>query len=69
MTSPGLPVVDLTRIENICWQLYEATEPATRAASEAAMKFEPTNEAVQRCEYLLSNSHSPYAQVCQNPQV
>lgn len=63
MTAQQAPV-DLAQIESVCRQLYQATDPASRAAAEAAFKFNaPTNEAVQQCRYLLDNSSSPFAQV------
>ncbi|GAB0491088.1 hypothetical protein MMPV_002336 [Pyropia vietnamensis] len=53
----------LARVERLCQQLYQGTDPASRAEAEATLlPLASSPRFVSECLWILDNSSDPYAQ-------
>ncbi|XP_030057838.1 exportin-7 isoform X3 [Microcaecilia unicolor] len=58
------PVQSLAQLENLCKQLYESTDTATRLQAEKALvEFTTSPDCLSKCQLLLERGSSSYSQL------
>uniref|UniRef100_A0A8C0F3D9 Exportin 7 n=1 Tax=Bubo bubo TaxID=30461 RepID=A0A8C0F3D9_BUBBB len=59
-----IPTYNLAQLENLCKQLYETTDTATRLQAEKALvEFTNSPDCLSKCQLLLERGSSSYSQL------